>query len=178
MRPVAETAFRHSEAQSVEDRLGPCLDTAKVSRTERARMIAGAIFMPLLPAAFAALAVGASLAKNEPPMSAAAWAGVVLVIGLFGALAAYTVAHAVRFVGSALALHANGIALTSGRRATVVLWRDVLGWTHDATDVLVAGVPVRTVRVLKLMTRARRIVRLPSVFEDAQGLFDELRGRS
>lgn len=171
---MTATAFRDPEARSAEERLGPMLRSTRVSRTERARMIAGAIFLPLLPATFAALAIAAAAAEDEPPMSLVAWAGVLLFIGLFGALAVYTVVYAVRFVGSTLALHANGVALTTRGHATLLLWEDVTGWTREVTDLHVAGVRARTVRVLTLTTRAGRKVRLPGAYEDAPALFAEL----
>lgn len=137
-------------------------------------MIAGAIFMPLLPLTFTALAIAAAFAEDEPPMSLVAWGGVLLFVGLFGALAVYTVAHAVRFVGSTLALHANGVALTTRGRTNVLLWDDVAGWTRDVTDVHVAGVRARTIRVLTLVMRDGRKVRLPGAYEDAPTVFAEL----
>ena len=171
---MTATAFRDPEARTFEERLGPSLRTTKVSGTERARMIAGAIFMPLLPATFTALAIAAALAEDEPPMSVVAWAGMLVLIGLFGALGVYTVAYAVRYVGSTLALHANGVALTMRGHVTMLLWDDVTGWTREVTELHVAGVRARTVRVLTLLTRAGRKVRLPGAFEDAPAFFAEL----
>ena len=158
----------------MEQRLGGLLRTTKVSRIERARMIAGAIFMPLLPGALGALAVAAAAAEDEPPMSPAEWGGLLLLIGLFGGYAVYTVAYAARFVGSTLTLHANGVVLTTRGRATVLLWEDITGWTRDVTHYHVAGIRARTVRVLTLLTRAGPKVRLPGAFEDATEIFADL----